>query len=151
VVGGRNLANKLWNASRFVMMQIGEDTIVPSYEFQVPKNEHNKVIYSKLQQIIKEVTRCLSSDQYGLATDLLHDFFWHQFCDVYLEQAKDLLQDEATAQETQALLLLSLTTILKLFHPCMPFVTEALWQHLHDAQLVKEPLLISSSWPTYTD
>ncbi len=158
VIGGRNLANKLWNASRYVLFSVEQKSENPStkheansdFGFRISdlQDPTNKTIVAELQKTITQVTKCLDSNQYALASDLLHDFFWHQFCDVYLEQSKALLQDSDTAAETASALLLILTTTLKLFHPFMPFVTEALWQELHARKLVPEPLLITSKWPS---
>ncbi len=143
VVGGRNFANKIWNASRFVIQSIEHEPIGQ----KEATHATNQEMIKDLQTIIKEVTKCMNSDQFGLATDLLHDFFWHRFCDVYLEHSKQLLEDEQTARETRATLLSVLTTSLKLLHPFMPFVTEAVWQELAARQLVKGPLLITARWP----
>lgn len=181
VVGGRNLANKLWNASRFVLIALERKSdLRPTQvalntsrtgEIPMPKSElstkivnsnrsklgikHsslsnpvNMQIIKDLDKVIAKITKCFNSDQYGLATDLLHDFFWHQYCDIYLEQTKALLEDSKTAAETKTTLLYVLATTLKLFHPFMPFVTETLWQELYGRKLVAEPLLISSAWPS---
>ncbi len=148
VVGGRNFANKIWNASRFILMQLPEDYTNSDVD---PKNiaaKETKDILTKLQKTVSDVTKCLNEDQYGLATDLLFDFFWHQLCDVYLEQAKELAKQPEHAKETQAALLRCLTSSLKLLHPFMPFVTETIWQELVDRKLVKEELLITAIWPS---
>ncbi len=182
VIGGRNLANKIWNASRLVLLaqdqqletrdsrpktnsndkNFKHSKLSIDSSFTRPSkheersgdirhsslsNDINKQIIADLNTLVAQVAKCFNSDQYGLATDLLYDFFWHRFCDQYLELAKDLVQNDEARAETVATLLLCLTTLLKLFHPFMPFVTEAVWQELVERKMVKEPLLILSAWP----
>ncbi|MFA6082482.1 MAG: valine--tRNA ligase [Patescibacteria group bacterium] len=141
VVGGRNFANKIWNAARFVMQS------TPTVKSCDVKQSQNKEILHRLDKTVKLVTKSFNQHQYALATDVIHDFFWHQFCDVYLEESKLLMADEKYADETKFALLTTLTTSLKLIHPFMPFVTEAIWQELSKQKLVTEPMLISAKWP----
>lgn len=150
VIGGRNLANKIWNASRMVILNSFQDPDEhkPISDFSTaPRNDVNKQIIDDLNTLLAQVTKCFNSDQYGLATDILYDFFWHRFCDQYLEKVKDLRQNDEVSAETAETLLDCLTTLLKLFHPFMPFVTEAIWQELVSRKIVSEPLLITSAWP----
>jgi len=143
IIGGRNLANKLWNASRFVMMQLAE---TPAQDAEAT-HATNKQIMLDLHELGQKVTDLLQTYQYGLATDLMHNFFWHRFCDEYLEAAKELMQNPKTSSETAYTLSEALTIQLKLFHPFMPFVTETIWQELVKRNLTQEPLLISAKWP----
>ncbi len=152
VIGGRNLANKIWNASRFVIgalenKPINNASSNPAVKASHMQNDINKNILTDLQKTVNKVTKCFKTDQYGLATDLLYDFFWHRFCDQYLENAKDLVQNSSSYEESASTLRQCLTSLLKLFHPFMPFVTETIWQELVQNKMVKEPLLMTSAWP----
>lgn len=164
VIGGRNLANKLWNASRFVLLALEGSNNVITPSVVIPANagihkengsrvkpgmtsEANQIILVELEGLAAQVTKFISEDQFSLASDLLFDFFWHRFCDQYLEESKKLTSDPETAKETKEVLIYSLTKLLKMFHPFMPFVTETIWQELKTRGLVNESLLITSTWP----
>jgi valyl-tRNA synthetase len=146
----RNFINKLWNASRFIQIIIDRETkgkIPPKLD---PKSlsSKDKKILTKLKKLIKSTTVNLEKYRFGQATENLYQFFWHDFCDEYIEHAKD------QGKKTIPVLLTVLTTSLKLLHPFAPFVTEIIYQQLKkdlDPQsktgFFKEPLLISSSWP----
>jgi valyl-tRNA synthetase len=136
----RNLSNKLWNAARFILMQINES----SQNDQVPTpsikpTKQDKAFSKKLNQIQQEISKQLDNYQIGLAADTLYNEFWHWFCDDCIEQAKK-------AQIGQQNMLTGLIAFLKLFHPFIPFVTEVVWQELYKQKLVKEKLLIVSNW-----
>ena len=126
----RNLANKIWNASRFVL-QMQSDSHAAT----------NKKFTQKLNQVIADVTTQLDKNKLGLAADTVYDAFWHWFCDEAIEEAKK-------GKIAQNQLLIGLITFLKLLHPFAPFVTEAVWQELKKQNLVSEDLLIASTWPT---
>jgi valyl-tRNA synthetase len=127
----RNFSNKLWNASRFILLAKKEDsTICPNDE----------LFKKKMQQITKKITKNLNAFQLGVAADTLYNEFWHWFCDQCIEESKkDLINSD--------LLLNGLKTFLKLLQPFMPFVTEAIWQELVKENLVEERILASSAWP----
>ena len=110
----------------------------------------NQQIISKLQKLIADVNKAFATNQYGFATDLIFDFFWHEFCDKYIEESKTLLKTPQTAPETQKVLLTCITSSLKLLHPFMPFVTETIWQEFESHKLVDEKLLILAKWPNET-
>ena len=131
----RNLSNKLWNASRFILLQQdGEKKDQPGQATADQEfNQH-------LDDIINQVTRNLEQRQLGLASETLHNEFWHWFCDQMIEQSKEGLI-------SQDKILYGLTVFLKMFHPFIPFVTESIWQILKEQQLVEEKLLITSHWP----
>ena len=131
----RNLSNKLWNASRFILLQQAEKK-----QDQADQTTANQKFDQHLSDLIDQVTHNLEQRQLGLASETLHNEFWHWFCDQMIEQAKEGLlgQDK---------ILYGLTVFLKMFHPFMPFVTESIWQILQEQQLVAEKLLITSHWP----
>lgn len=131
----RNLNNKLWNAARFILLQIKQDS-----KTNVEEKKIDKEFTEKLQEIVASVSRNLDQLQLGLAADTLHNEFWHWFCDQCIEESKkDLISQEK--------LLEGLIVFLKLFHPFIPFVTEKIWQILVAEQLVDEPMLMTSPWP----
>ena len=121
-VAGRNFANKLWNATRYVLSQE-----VTPHTSQVTKKDWSvpdRWILSRLQQTVDKVARALEQLLFNEATTTIYDFLWHDYCDWYLEISK--IKDQAS----QGVLVHVLETALRLLHPMMPFVTEELWQHL---------------------
>ncbi len=161
----RNFVNKIWNASRFVEMLIDrlkeknpDLKINFSPEF-IPKKSGSREdastlvktegfysadqdILNKLNKIIISTTKNLENYRFGQASEDLYQFFWHEFCDVYIESAKDRNED------TIPVLLTVLITSLKLLHPFIPFITETIYQDLISKYNLPKELLISSSWPT---
>ncbi|MFA7675963.1 MAG: class I tRNA ligase family protein, partial [Candidatus Shapirobacteria bacterium] len=139
----RNFVNKIWNASRFVEMLI--DRLNPSkISLDIDKSkltDADKNILDKLNQIIISTTKNLETYHFGQASEDLYQFFWKDFCDVYIENAKD------RGEETIPILLTVLETSLKLLHPFIPFITETVYQNLQGKFNFKKELLISSSWP----
>lgn len=128
---GRNFGNKLWNAARFAMMNLGE--AAPQGE-AAPETLADRWITSRLQRAAQDVTRHLEAFDLGAASRSAYDFVWSEFCDWYLEAAKPELR--AGNQTTQAVLLSTLTDILKLLHPLVPFITSELYEALgHETQL----------------
>ena len=132
----RNFSNKLWNATRFILLNLENNPDNSS------KNtlSADQLFEKKLAEIVAEITKQLNQFQIGLAADSLYSYFWHWFCDECIEQNK-------RGKLSNQLLMRGLTTFLKLFHPFVPFVTEQLWQILKNKDLVDEFLLIQSSWP----
>ena len=124
----RNFCNKIWNASRFVMMNltVGDCRLPEKLETE------DKWILSKLNQVIKEVCDNMDSFELGVAAGKIYDFIWDSYCDWYIELTKPRLngEDEAAKESAQRVLLYVLTEILKLLHPFMPFITEEIWQAL---------------------
>ncbi|HEX5440887.1 MAG TPA: valine--tRNA ligase, partial [Ktedonobacterales bacterium] len=151
IVGNRNFANKIWNASRFVIGQteaLGGG--VPPLEATQPKSLADKWIVSRAQRLSVEVTRLMDEFQFGEAGRQIYDFIWSEYCDWYLEIAKVQLRDEAQAQRTALILRAALDRALRLLHPFMPFVTEEVWQHLYaDIPEGERPAsaLIVAPWP----
>ncbi len=155
IVGNRNFANKIWNASRFVMMataEIGEG--VPSIEAVRPTTLADRWILHRLTHLTGEVTRLINEFQLGEAGRQINDFFWSDYCDWYVEIAKVQLRegDEAARRATAGILRAVLDQSLRLLHPFMPFVTEEVWQHLYRTSVPEKtqwpaPALIVASWP----
>lgn len=147
VEASRNFANKIWNAARFILMNLDENEYAP----YVPENLaiEDKWILSKYNDLVKEVTDSLEKYELGLAVQKLYDFIWDVFCDWYIEIAKIRLNGEcATAKATvKAVLVYVMSNTLKLLHPFMPFITEEIWQTLpHDGESI-----MISEWPIYSD
>lgn len=141
VESARNFANKIWNASRFVLMNLNTRETIHPEELLLP----DKWILSRLNKAIKEVSSHMEDGEFGLAADKLYDFAWSEFCDWYIELSKSRLmgEDAAAKRNVRAVLLYVLESLLKLLHPFMPFITEEVYQHLPD----KDGMLILASWP----
>jgi valyl-tRNA synthetase len=136
---GRHFGNKLWNAARFALMQLGEVRNLPQGAV-VPKTLADRWITSRLQRAVQEVTRHLEAFDLGGASRTAYDFVWSEFCDWYVEAAKPELR--AGNEITRAVLRRTLTDILKLLHPLMPFITSELYEALGFT-----PQLGLSAWP----
>ena len=137
---GRNFANKIWNASRFVAMNRSDKTGLRKKSPNLKElNAADRWILSRLHQTIAKITDCLEKMRFNEASGVLYDFFWHQYCDWYLEIAKPNIQSSST----QWVLDTVLENTLKLLHPFMPFITEEIWQSMpHEGQT-----LLRSPWP----
>ena len=138
----RNFANKLWNASRYVLMNLGED-----FKPQLPKELEiaDKWVLSKLNTLIAEVTDNMERYELGIAVQKIYDFIWDTYCDWYIELTKARLYSEDAQRKDTALqvLVYVLDQTLRLLHPFMPFITEEIWQSLPE----RESALIVSKWP----
>lgn len=147
VEASRNFANKIWNASRFILMNIdGQD--VPN---QLPEKLalEDKWIVNQFNQVVKEVTDNLEHFEIGIAVQKLYDFLWDELCDWYIEIAKIRLQssDEEAAQAARQVLVWVMTGTLQLLHPFMPYITEEIWQSLpHEGESI-----MVSKWPVYEE
>ncbi len=146
VEASRNFANKLWNASRFVLMNIDEDMPAPSISENLQIED--KWVISKFNTLAKEVTENLEKFELGIAVQKLYDFIWDIYCDWYIELAKIRIQsDEQHADNTRKVLVWVLSNTLKLLHPFMPFITEEIWQTLpHEGESI-----MISQWPSYDE
>ncbi|WP_353250473.1 valine--tRNA ligase [Salinisphaera sp. T31B1] len=132
VEGYRNFCNKLWNAARFVLMQVGED-FTPADDQAVALSAADRWIVSRLQATEAEVARQFDAYRFDLAAKAIHDFIWHAFCDWYLELVKPVLNAPASDAEragTRRTLVQVLEATLRLAHPLMPFITEEIWQRV---------------------
>lgn len=130
--GYRNFVNKIWNASRFVLMNL-EDYILPQSEDELEYSLADQWILSRLQSTIKEVNQTLTDYKFNETANAMYQFIWHEFCDWYVELAKlSLYNPEKPIRKTttQQVLARVLETALRLLHPIMPFVTEEIWQRL---------------------
>ena len=143
----RNFINKLWNASRFVLMNAEGKTIVPVESVRF--SSADKWIISRLQNCIREVTTNLNKYELGVAADLITDFVWGDFCDWYIELSKPALYGEDEEKKSGALSVLCfvLENALKLLHPFVPFVTEEIWHNLPGKS--KKDILMLASFPRY--
>ena len=135
----RNFANKIWNASRFLMMNLTIDKC----ELPEKLDLEDKWILSKLNRVIPEITENMDKYELGVAAQKIYDFIWDDYCDWYIELTKPRLNsgDEEASRCAQQVLLYVLTEILKLLHPFMPFITEEIWQaipHEGDALMVQD-------------
>ncbi|HZK37608.1 MAG TPA: valine--tRNA ligase [Clostridia bacterium] len=144
----RNFANKLWNATRFVLMNLDID--------HIDKNDilskftlADKWIISRLNNVVKEITENMDKFELGLAVQKLYDFIWSEYCDWYIELVKPRLYGEEIDEKRVAQYTLTyvLENILKLLHPFMPFITEEIWQNLPTTQ----GSVIVAQWPEYKE
>ncbi|MDI6618795.1 MAG: valine--tRNA ligase [Clostridiales bacterium] len=146
VEAARNFANKIWNASRFVIMNLDEMNIEKE---EVENNLviEDKWILSRFNRVVKEVTENLDKFELGIAAQKIYDFSWSEFCDWYIEMVKERLYrtDINSKKAAQYTLLYVLRGILKLLHPFMPFITEEIYDHL---TADNEPI-ITSKWPQF--
>ena len=135
IEGYRNFANKIWNASRFVFMNLEED-FTPNAELVTPNTSlADRWILSRLNAAAKDVQAALVDFRYNDIASSLYHFIWHEYCDWYLELSKPVLYEEkgsASRQATLTVLAHVLETALRLLHPIMPFITEEIWQTLPD-------------------
>ena len=137
----RNFANKIWNASRFLMMNLTIDKCELPEKLEL----EDKWILSKLNRVIPEITENMDRYELGVAAQKIYDFIWDDYCDWYIELTKTRLQgeDEDSKVRAQQVLCYVLTQILKLLHPFMPFITEEIWQALpHEGDY-----LMLQQWP----
>ena len=132
IEGYRHFVNKIWNASRFTLMNL--EGVQAAGVLPEPKRLADRWMLSRLQEIVRQVDEALNSYHFNEAASVLYQFTWHEFCDWYLEMIKPVLygDDETDRKETQQFLLHGLSSVLRLLHPFMPYVTEELWQHLPD-------------------
>ncbi len=146
VEASRNFANKIWNASRFVMMNLTVDKCeLPSMD---KLKAEDKWILHAYNQVVKEVTENLDNYELGIAVSKLYDFIWDSFCDWYIELVKPRFFEEGESNETaQMVLTYVLSNTLKLLHPFMPFITEEIWQALpHEGESI-----MISDFPVYDE
>ncbi len=146
VEASRNFANKLWNASRFVMMNLPDDE--PAAYLPTNLAMEDKWVLCKYNRLVAEVTDNLDKFEIGMAVQKLYDFIWDVYCDWYIELCKVRLtgNDETAAATARGVLVYVMTGILKLLHPFMPFITEEIWQTLpHTGESI-----MVSDWPVYS-
>ena len=143
----RNFANKIWNASRYVLINltIGE----PGLPAMEDLEQEDKWVLSKLNTLIREVTANLDAYEIGVASSKVYDFIWDTYCDWYIELTKTRLysENEKSKLAAQKVLVYVLDQTLRLLHPFMPFITEEIWQAIPHAG----KFLISAEWPVYRE
>ncbi len=140
--GYQHFTNKLWNISRFILMN--REDFVPGA--QVSWTAADREALAELDRVVKETTVLIDGLKLHLAAEKLYHYVWHTVADKILEEQKSRLNNPGERPIAQALLMRILDTNLRLLHPFMPFVTEAIWQHL--PQAAAEPLLMMAKWPT---
>ncbi|MBR3004915.1 MAG: valine--tRNA ligase [Lachnospiraceae bacterium] len=152
VEANRNFANKIWNASRFIMMNMPEEGIKKVDKALL--TDADKWILSKVNTLAKDVTENLDKYEIGIAADKLYEFIWEEFCDWYIEMVKPrLYADDSTKAAALWTLITVLMHSLKLLHPYMPFVTEEIYttlQSLASGEYPEESIMISP-WPVYSE
>ncbi len=139
IAGYRNFINKIWNASRFALMNIKKEDLKTEFNHGMIKTFADKWILSELQKLIKEVDKNISSYNFSEGGNKIYDFIWSKYCDWYLEISKG-------EYKNPAVLLFVLKTTLKLLHPYVPFVTEKIWNFID-----KNSQLIAADWPKYNE
>lgn len=144
----RNFANKLWNASRFVLMNI-EGGLIGEEEARENYRTEDKWIISRVNKAAKEVKESLDKFELGLAAQRIYDFIWNEYCDWYIEIVKPRLHGtESTDKDTARFVLIKvLKDMLKQLHPFMPFITEEIWSYLPDTHT----RLVRAEWPLYNE
>ncbi|WP_432408596.1 valine--tRNA ligase [Wukongibacter sp. M2B1] len=147
VESSRNFANKLWNASRFVLMNLDTEEQKKEYEKQLTLAD--RWILSRLNSVTSEVTANLEKFELGIAVQKLYDFIWSEYCDWYIELVKPRLygEDYNAKRTAQDVLIEVLEALLKLLHPFMPFITEEIWAYLPGSQ----DAIIVSKWPEVSE
>ncbi|BDR68046.1 valine--tRNA ligase [Clostridium tetani] len=148
VESARNFANKIWNASRYVMMNLDKN-LMEKYKDCKDYNIADKWILSRLNEVIKEVTDNVEKFELGMASQKVYDFMWSEFCDWYIELSKPVLygEDEKAKGVTFNVLFNVLTSGLKLLHPIMPFITEEIFINIQE----EEKTITTSKWPEFKE
>lgn len=149
----RNFGNKLWNASRFSMMNLEGYSASPISESDLRLED--RWILSRIASVSNEVEKCFETYHFATAARVLYDFAWDEFCSFYVEILKERFSDPGQKETAQRLLAYSLDTMLRLLHPIIPFITEEIWQQLGRAAPQRglesvfdaEPVLIAAEWP----
>ena len=149
VEASRNFANKVWNASRFIMMNDPDNKIKTTDEQPDNLTAADKWILSKMNHLIAEVTENMEKYELGIAVAKLNDFIWEEFCDWYIEMVKPRLYNDEDTKKNAAIWTLKTVLIdaLKLLHPYMPFITEEIFCNIQD----DEESIMISSWPVYDE
>jgi len=144
---GKKFCNKIWNASRFVL---NAQNGISNFKFLIskqsqnskPQTEADRKILNSLKKTVKEVDNLMEKYEFGKALHALYDFFWHDFCDTYIEKSKEQVSDTRFAVKTRNILLNVLSDSLKMLHPFLPFITEEIWGVYNEKKL-----LMVENWP----
>ena len=143
----RNFANKIWNASRFVMMNLTIDQVELPEKLEL----EDKWVLSKLNTLIREVTENMDAYELGVASAKVYDFIWDTYCDWYIELTKDRMRNTDTAENAQNVLCYVLIQVLRLLHPFMPFITEEIYQALPHMAGQEGGFIMTSPWPVWRE
>ena len=153
VEASRNFANKIWNASRFIMMNLGDKDTAESYDY-AELMPADRWILSRINTVVKEVTDNMDRYELGIAVQKIHDFLWDEFCDWYIEIVKPRLagrDDSAEAEKSADMAIWTLKTVLgdalKLLHPYMPFITEEIYGTLKP----EAETIVTADWPVFSE
>ncbi|MCX7589912.1 MAG: valine--tRNA ligase [Patescibacteria group bacterium] len=136
VVAGSKFANKIWNAARFIYYKLDKKILKTKHNKPKPKTKDDKNILTQLNQTKKNIAKNLNDFKFSRALKEIYDFFWHKFCDIYIEKSKKQIDDPKLNQNTQKILIYVLIESLKMIHPFMPFVTEAIYQKFNNKKLL---------------
>jgi len=145
IKGHRNFANKIWNASKFVLLNTQDYKIGKKPKLTTDQDKNLK----ELKAIVKEATKLMDDFKFYYSAEKIYHYFWHTFCDKIIEESKASLADGADAKEkhaTQYVILEILNTSLKLLHPFMPFITEEIYQKIPMEN--KKECLMVEDWPS---
>lgn len=141
IKGQKFFANKVWNASRFVLLNLADfDTNTKLKAAELAKEDREYI--AKFREKAKDISKNIEDAKLNLAAEAIYDFFWHDYCDIYIERAKTRINEDQDKNSAQYTLNLILRDSLKLLHPFMPFLTEAIWENLGE----ERPLIITQ-WP----
>ena len=159
--GYRNFSNKIWNASRFVILRVTDGDLqtgtignMKLSNLEVDKKlltAADKELIQYHTKFIKSVTDKIDKFRFSQAGEELYDFFWHIFCDIYIEQSKSQLDDEKVKENTKKILIKTLIESLVLLHPFVPFVTEAVWQELRKSYPELTESIMIAKWPKVSE
>jgi len=149
IIMGKKFCNKIWNASRFILLQLksGQELFLTTLKSGKGLTSSDKKIIKALNKTKKSINKDLENFQFGKASQRLYDFFWHDFCDKYIESSKEQLKNTKLKKQTLNILLYLLLNCLILLHPFMPFITEEIYQKLPLKN--KKKCLMIEEWPIY--
>ena len=152
--GFRNFCNKIWNASRYVLMN-SEGKTIPSSPDQIHFSVADRWIISRFEHTARTIEKAMLGYRFDLASQALHDFIWNEYCDWYVELSKPILWNEearpAEAQATRLTLLVILEKILRLLHPFMPFLTEEIWQRVVPLLGIEGESIMLQPYPVFDE
>ena len=142
IKGNRNFVNKIWNASRFILMNIDDSELELISKYDVDTDTER---IKETKKHIKDILKYLEKYQFNLGAESIREFFWHTFCDIWIEEIKTEIQGKEIGAEERVSKLAELLYILKLnlkiMHPFIPFITESVWQELVTLKLAKGVLM----------
>lgn len=157
IKGYRNFSNKIWNASRFTILRVSDGDLQTGHigkfvvsDTNIDQSKLTKAdqkILSAHKKITKEITSNLEKFRFSQAGEVAYEYFWHQFCDVYIEEVKKQLENPETAENTKKILVKILSETLVVLHPFVPYVTEVVWQELRNICPDLEDSIMIATWP----